>query len=616
MHRHPLTRSWLAATAGVLAVAATACGSPSAPATSAAPSAAPSSTLAPSDGWTPETAWERALAAVDADGSFSKDAALALFATAYGPLPGIDVGQDLTGIFSRTIAIRAVERHRDDLSEEQRQAIDAYLEPPADAVRITIPPVEESGASRLATAGGIEIMLAIRTDPSPAAATLANAAIEQAVREVGAMSRSVIASNLGRDFLGAHDFYVVPRPADVQPIDGMYPNGGTTGVYAGGVFAGCRTVIYAEATNQSAVQLAALIAHETFHCFQADGYRLIEPHKAAPAWVIEGQATWVGLEVGGPSPNYDRFWKKYLTGPRTDLRTRAYDAVGFYAHLAETGTSPWSVFEAQWAAGTDHFAIFEATGATNDAFLDSWASGVTRDAGRGAAWDTSGEAITTDRYVPPVHAVADGTSVDLSAAFFTNDVRSLSVDADLLQLEVEGHLRLSDGSADLVLHESALFCIAGRDCTKVCPGGDPPPPTDATIGSEVLIATSGSIDGSLGTARGIDLPDCESPSPSSESDEFCLRYRDYVAWAESMSEDTEITQTLAAEIARRFDDMWPVAPDELKDDVELVWTIYATFAGIDEPYNIPATGQVAGIERLGEALMTMHAYCGIPWPTG
>jgi hypothetical protein len=60
--------------------------------------------------------------------------------------------------------------------------------------------------------------------------------------------------------------------------------------------------------------------------------------------------------------------------------------------------------------------------------------------------------------------------------------------------------------------------------------------------------------------------------------------------------------------------MWPVTPPELKQWVALVYSIYATFAGIEEPFNIPAAGQVGGIERLPEALMAMHAYCGIPWP--
>jgi hypothetical protein len=46
----------------------------------------------------------------------------------------------------------------------------------------------------------------------------------------------------------------------------------------------------------------------------------------------------------------------------------------------------------------------------------------------------------------------------------------------------------------------------------------------------------------------------------------------------------------------------------------LVWSVYSTFAGIAKPKNIPAAGQVAGIDKLPDALQEMHAYCSIPWP--
>jgi hypothetical protein len=103
------------------------------------------------------------------------------------------------------------------------------------------------------------------------------------------------------------------------------------------------------------------------------------------------------------------------------------------------------------------------------------------------------------------------------------------------------------------------------------------------------------------------------PQPGPGGD-FCTKYRAYVDWVTAMGPDAEMTQPIAAEIARRFDDMYPVAPADLKDEVALVWAIYSTFAEIAAPVNIPATGQVAGIERLPEALMAMHGYCGIPWP--
>ena len=495
-------------------------------ATACSPAASPSP--APSEagaGWVPETAWERALTAVDENGRFPKDAALTLFATAFGPVPGVDARQDLTGVFSRTIAIRAVDRVRDELTQEQRDAIDRHLAPPEGAVKIVIPPVPATGTIQLAANDEASIaLLAERfaapiglpepaVQPALGPVAQADSSIEQAIRDVGKMSRDVIASQLGRDFLGEHTFYFVPRPADVQPVEGLYPNGGTRGVYPGGVFGGCETTIYNEATSQSAVQLAALIAHETFHCFQSDGHRVYAVHRDTPDWVIEGQATWVGLEVGGPSPNYQRFWKRWLVDPKVDLRTRNYDAVGFYAHLAETGIDPWSIFQAQWIAGTDNFALYEAARAKEEPFIDSWASSVIRDAGRGDAWTTNGPGITEDRYSPPGFGLAGGGSVDISAPFFTNNVRSISATSDLVEFELEGHVRVSDGSMDEVLHEGALYCVSGHDCEKVCEGQEPPD-VDGTIGGQFLVASSGSWDGTIGRVRGIDLDDCESPPPS------------------------------------------------------------------------------------------------------
>src|SRR5688500_18395139 len=75
--------------------------------------------------WEPRNAWERALDAIDpTTGTFAKDDALRLFATAFGPLPGVDVPQDLTGITDRTIAIAAVMNHADALTPEQLAAVE------------------------------------------------------------------------------------------------------------------------------------------------------------------------------------------------------------------------------------------------------------------------------------------------------------------------------------------------------------------------------------------------------------------------------------------------------------------------------------------------------------
>ncbi len=114
-------------------------------------------------------------------------------------------------------------------------------------------------------------------------------------------------------------------------------------------------------------------------------------------------------------------------------------------------------------------------------------------------------------------------------------------------------------------------------------------------------------------------PPSPPPTPPDDqgSGEFCRLYRDYVAWATALGPDTDVTQELAREIAARFEAMHPVAPNELRDDVILVYAIYATFGKVDEPWNLPGAGQIAGprtMERLPGALKAMHTYCGLVWP--
>ena len=145
--------------------------------------------------------------------------------------------------------------------------------------------------------------------------------------------------------------------------------------WAGGVFGDCLLTVFDSATSDSAALVSAVLAHEMFHCFQFDAYRTLDLEAIIPAWVMEGQATWVGEEIGGPSGVVGH-WKKYLQAPYVDLRQRTYDAIGFYSHLAEIGVEPWDIFRPMWDVGTNTGALFDASGANRDDFLYSWASSV------------------------------------------------------------------------------------------------------------------------------------------------------------------------------------------------------------------------------------------------
>lgn len=459
----------------------------------------PSPSLSPTTA-RPETAWQRAIDAIDDNGQFSLEAALNLFATAYGPLPGVHIEQDTSGaIFDRTIAIRAVLAHRDELTPEQQAAVEAYLEPPEDAELIVVPPVSESRNAAIVGAVSDEQ--------------------KQAILLAATEHRGTIAQQLGRDFVGDLNIHFIESAGPGNPYTGGGSGADAHSDWPGGVFGDCEIRIFG-GTSANPSYLHAVLAHEIFHCFQMDGYRAMGAFATAPAWVVEGQASWVGaaLATDYTAPE----WSSYLTVPTDALTRRAYDAIGFYAHLEETGTDPWTVFPEMWAAGSNNIVIFEQANANTDVFLDSWASSVMREPSRSRAWDTTGPGITEDSFAPPWFSVGDGTRVDLNAAFFTNNIRMLQVTTDLLHVSVDGHGRLNDRAIDTTDLGDVWFCVEGHDCEPKCPDDrDRIPAIQGTIRDIVAIASTGGLDGTIGFAQGRDLPDadeCETPEPSRDPD--------------------------------------------------------------------------------------------------
>ena len=544
----------------------------------------------------PTTAWERALGNIDDNGRYSLEAALTLFATAYGPLPGVEVEQDLSGVTDRTAAIAAVMGHADELSAEQRAAIDAYLAPPSDADEFVIPPVAES-ANTIALA---------RLDPGT------KQALENAAKDY----RQQIASKLGRDFAGEIKVFFKDEfgPKTKYGADAAAD---AWSDWPGGVFGDCRIRVFLGGQVGEPTQLLATIAHETFHCFQLDAFRTPDSYGIEPPWIVEGQATWAQEELVSGS-DLDEWWDRYLT-VQIPLTMRAYDAVGFYAHLAETGVDPWTIFQDTWAAGADNILAFKQAKADSGAFLDSWASSVMRQPNRSRAWDTTGPGIPPAdevSFVPPWFGLADGSSIDLSAAFFDNNVRMLQLKTDLVHVSIEGHGRLSDWDVDTTDLGDVWFCVSGHECEPKCPDDIATmPKVQGNIRDTVAIASTGGLDGTIGRAVGRDLRDesCATPEPTPEptADEFCTRYKAYWAWASGQGED--ISRGTATEIDRRFTDMKPYAPTQLVGYVDLIIRIYHAYAVAPDPYQVPAV-ELKGVEQIPTALRAMHQYCGMPAP--
>ncbi len=435
----------------------------------------------------PDAAWEAELDNVLPDGTRSMESSLRLFAIAFGPVPGVDAPASSGDIASASEAVWRVVAHEDQLTPEQRAVIESDLAAPADAITIVVPPSTATSPAGVPAARFASTRSGV---PGPD--------VTAAIKAAATQFRAVIAGKLGSD---------IPGPINVVL-------GGTRKVFGwtmwdfngpGGSYQGCTVHVEQKATDKEPLVVLNTLAHEIFHCFELAGYASLATFDIAPRWVVEGGAEWVGNVVAAPDGEDHTAWTKYLHVPSTPLFARSYDAMGFFSHLEETGTSPWSVFPAMFKAVAS-VPAFAASGATGDAFLDSWASGLTRDPARGPGWDTTGPAITDNSAPVEVTRIGNGASAAVLAPAYTNSIYGLSVSADVLAVTTHGHARLSDGRIDTTALADAFFCAKPDGC-GVCPDGTPVEVPPAPLQSESVLAATGGPDGVAGSLVGLSMDD-------------------------------------------------------------------------------------------------------------
>jgi hypothetical protein len=110
---------------------------------------------------------------------------------------------------------------------------------------------------------------------------------------------------------------------------------------------GCEIVVWnSRFTGLTPDDAKAIMTHEMFHCYQqrVEGSRLAA--NALPAWIAEGQATWVMAAI---VPTVDDKvmqdkWSPYVEEPQQAFYKRSYDAVGVFGHMSDIAgnSAVWS----------------------------------------------------------------------------------------------------------------------------------------------------------------------------------------------------------------------------------------------------------------------------------
>ena len=176
----------------------------------------------------------------------------------------------------------------------------------------------------------------------------------------------------------------------------------------------CTILLTKKGQAMTGKALFSILVHELVHCYQGT-VTSIEQMQAMEPWRMEGFANWAAEVVVGGSgrPEADMHWRAYLDHPEVGLFKRTYDAIGFFAHLDETGIDPWTLFAPMVKASSNEAAWSVAVGNGDAAerFLMSWPTGFAREPARGMAWDFTGPGIPLDAAIVPASVLSNDSSI-------------------------------------------------------------------------------------------------------------------------------------------------------------------------------------------------------------
>jgi len=403
---------------------------------------------------TAEPAWVQVLDQIEPDDTVSKETALQAFSLAVASLPDVEVpkGPDMV-ISSGSGAIRWVMAHLDEVTGEQRAAIQAAIRRPEGTSNAA------SGGNGLGGGTG-RIVLARAATATSATATYealyaeAAALITQRLGSPAPAEFEIFLTSGGKEKAWMSNIPVILKDGQVRCEISINPHG---------------TI---EAIGEQAARAA--LTHEVMHC----AIRVLVGagnYESLPPWLHEGIPAWVGESVVGGTFMSEKWWKRYLEEPLMPLFSRTYDAIGFYSHLDNRGVDPWTVFKPMLTAGGSSPAFGVAAKAGDDPLLDTWGPGYMRDASLGPAWNTTGPGITNHMAAVPHEIVtndwgsytsgADGSAVYVSTVDLQADVvRFTALDFGYVRFADGGQRRLQDTFGH-------LFCTLPGGCK--CPEGSP-----------------------------------------------------------------------------------------------------------------------------------------------
>jgi hypothetical protein len=428
------------------------------------------------------TAWDRVLARVGRNGTASRTALLQLFSLAYGHIPGVRLpagSRHVPPVSGSWFVQQILQDQWSHLTRAQRRAVSRALWPP-----------RGRGRARARAAAGV---------------------LDGCLDQVGGLTLDVAATDDARQVRAAEQTHMPYATTNFEVCAYVAPKGGDTlantiawyrnrsdapndGNQSYGSFPDeCFIRLYDGWRGLTLSHRRTILAHETYHCIHAEWWQRQAwfggTKVANPPWVEEGLATWAGNEVA-PGPYqpeaeppglYYKVWLDHYQ--QLPLFQQSYEPFGFWGLVSQEASvgALWTRIFDIWKAGPDSSQVFDvATSAQRGLVLDHWGPGVFSQPSWPGGWQQQlPYAVTNPISVDAVVPVSGTVQVA------TQPYADLKVQIDntaqrLVEVFVDGHGSLTDGSKDIHDPHNAWLCLGGH-CT--CPPGEHastpiPPHTD------------------------------------------------------------------------------------------------------------------------------------------
>ncbi len=160
-------------------------------------------------------------------------------------------------------------------------------------------------------------------------------------------------------------------------------------------------------------------------------------------------------------------WDSYLTRLDISLFARSYDAIGFYAHMTNSGENTWHLLDPMLKAGSSAAAYGVA--ADKQVRL-TWASSLARQDSFGQGWQTRGPGITSATDHPGVQTLAAGSTLSGTVSPYTNKLVEFTTSANVVDISATtpfSRMHEAEGTEhDNLSGPPNAFCVS--DCT-MCP---------------------------------------------------------------------------------------------------------------------------------------------------